>query len=229
MAESVLDSVWSRRLAAYSYLRPVLLGGRVLEIGCGAGVGARHLAALGAGTVVGADSDFSAVEEARQISRHANLSFLSGVNISALQAAGPFDAVIIPEAGPWLRPESAFQLAGLNKLLAPRGRLVCFAPSSESRTPAAGAVGYYELADALAPHFPRVRMFGLTPFFAFGLAEFEEAPQGLRVESSLVDESAEEPTHYIAVAGADDAGASSSLGYALVQLPEPPMPPPVPG
>jgi len=87
------------------------------------------------------------------------------------------------------------------------------------------------VVDALSPHFPKVRMFGQTPFHAYGIAEFDEAPAELRVESELVEDQVE-PSHYIAVAGPDEP---LSLGYALVQIPAPsveirevPLPAPVP-
>jgi hypothetical protein len=59
-------------------------------------------------------------------------------------------------------------------------------------------------------------MFGVTPFAAYGVAEFSEATSGLRIDGGLVEESAEQPTHYLAVAGPDDG---VELGYALVQIP----------
>jgi DNA repair exonuclease SbcCD ATPase subunit len=48
------------------------------------------------------------------------------------------------------------------------------------------------------------------------VAEFREPTSGLRIDGALVDESAEQPTHYLALAGPDD---NAELGYALVQIP----------
>lgn len=108
-------------------------------------------------------------------------------------------------------------MADLRSLLAPEGHLAC-AVASADRKGARGGFGYYDLLDALEPEFPVVRMFGETPFFALGIAEFDGDEEGLRVDANLIDPEAEEPTHYIALAGAT---AGPSLGYALVQLPAP--------
>jgi chromosome segregation ATPase len=85
-----------------------------------------------------------------------------------------------------------------------------------------GGAGYYEVAEACGRLFPRVRMFGLTPFAAFGIAEFSETSAGLRIDGGLVEDVGEQPTHYLAVAGPDD-GADVDLGYALMQIPSEPV------
>ncbi len=207
----------SRRLATYSYLRPLLSGARVLELGCGDGTCAHHLVALGARAVVGADADTHAIDRARRGPAGNGLTFVSGLGATTLAAAGPFDVVLIPHAAGFLRADATLSLPAVAKLLAPGGRLVCVAPSADAPG-GAGGVGYFELGDALVPHFRKVRMFGLTQFFAFGLAQFEEAASGLRLESGLVDEASEAPSHYVAIGGPD---GPLDLGYALVQVPIP--------
>jgi len=180
-------SAINRRRAAYSYLRPIVEGRRVLEVGSVAVEGAAHLMALGAARVATAGHAASA-------------------------QGGPFDVVLVPDAAEMFRPAGVASLAAARALVAPGGRLVCVAGNGD----AGPGVAYYDVVDALTPHFVRVRMFGQTPFLAFGLAEFDEAVGALRVDSRLVEEAQEQPTHYLVVAGPDEPLA---LGYALVQVP----------
>jgi chromosome segregation ATPase len=111
-----------------------------------------------------------------------------------------------------MRGGGPIKLSALLGLVAPGGRLACVVANGDS----GDGISYYDLVDALSPHFSRVRMFGQTPFQAFGIAEFDEAAVDLRVEAELAEREGEEPTHYIALAGPDEPHA---LGYALVQIP----------
>jgi chromosome segregation protein len=190
------------------------MGRRVLELGCGTGESAAHLARLGARTVVGAD-DSGAVAEARMRYREGALSFLT-MTAASLEQAGPFDVVLIPEAADILLDRGSLALTTALKLVAPGGRLVCVAPNGDRTDASAPGVSYFDIVDRLSPHFPKVRMFGQTPFAAWGLAEFDEAPAELRVEPDLAQAENEEPSHYLALCGHDEA---LSLGYALVQIP----------
>lgn len=213
MADSPGSSA-TRRTAVYSYLRPLIEGRRVLEIGCGAGDGAAHLASLGARGVVAAGSAAS-LGEARRKHEKYGVTFIDVAAVSALKEAGPYDAILFPDAAGLVAGTDRLSLGVARELLRPGGFVGCVVANGDLPG-VQGGLGYYDLLDALTPHFPRVRMFGQTPFAAFGIAEFDSASGGLRVESGLVDESAEQPTHYVAVAGPEDELA---LGYALVQVP----------
>ncbi len=204
-----------RHSAIYSYLRPILMGRRVLEIGCGTGESAAHLGRLGARSVVGAD-DSGTVAEARSLQKQGGLSFLT-LTAAALEQAGPFDVVLVPEAADVLLGRAPVSLPGVLKLVAPGGRLVCVVPNGDRKE--AGGLSYYDLIDRLTPHFPKVRMFGQTRFAAWGIAEFDEAAAELRVDSELTEAEGEEPSHYLALCGQDEP---LSLGYALVQIPSGP-------
>jgi SAM-dependent methyltransferase len=201
------------RLAVYSYLRPLIEGRRVLELGSGSGDGAAHLLALGARTVFGTDEDGAALDAARRKLARAGLTF---VPRTAVREGGPFDVVVVPDATALLRGTDRLTLTSLREILGPAGRLICLVGNGDLGEGSNGGLAYYDVLDALSPHFPRVRMFGQTPFAAFGIAEFDDASGGLRVDSGLVAESGEQPDHYLAVAGPDE---DIPLGYALVQIP----------
>lgn len=201
------------RLAVYSYLRPLIERRRVLELGAGSGEGAAHLLALGARGVIATDDDAAALEAARRKLGRAGLSFVAR---AALREGGPYEVVVVPQATGLLRGTDRLGLTALRELLGPTGRLVCVVGNGDLEGAGNGALAYYDVLDALTPHFPRVRMFGQTPFAAFGIAEFDDAAGGLRVDSGLMADSGEQPDHYLAVAGPDEDVA---LGYALVQVP----------
>jgi ubiquinone/menaquinone biosynthesis C-methylase UbiE len=66
-----------RRLPQYIYLADLFRGRRVVELGCGDGVGAHYLARAGAQTVIGLDQSAQHVDAARMRHRLQNLSFRS--------------------------------------------------------------------------------------------------------------------------------------------------------
>ncbi|HET6279950.1 MAG TPA: methyltransferase domain-containing protein [Polyangia bacterium] len=218
-SSSSLNAVWNRRLPLYAYLEPLFAGRRVLEIGCGPGGGAEYLVTHGADRVVAIDTDPAMVERARARYRRPLLEFRTVSHLGDVGVAGEtFDVIIVPAADALLRRGEL--LAAWKRALVDGGRLLLSVTSADHR-PAGGfpqgeGIGYYELSDALAGHFPRVQLFGQTPFLGFGIIEFDSTVQGLRVDSRLIEGGAEPTTHYLAVAGTEQA---LELGYALVQIP----------
>ncbi|MES1158063.1 MAG: hypothetical protein ABUL67_03080, partial [Haliangium ochraceum] len=178
------------------------------------------MAAQGAGRVVCLDTDATAVDAARARFQRANLEYraVSDLRQAALLSER-FDVLFVPDgrglvADPDLIP-------GLRRLLTESGNLVIAVPSADRKpTAASGGVGYYQLSDVLARHFPSVRMFGQTPFMGFGLVEFDGGAEAMRIDATLVEGGAEPPSHYIAAAG---NVAPAALGYALVQVPFAPV------
>jgi len=220
MTETSAKEVLGRRLPLYAYLEPLLAGRRVLELGTGTGAAAAHLAAHGAIEVLSVDTNPANVERARVRHDAPNLTFLLATSLLEVGASRPFDVVLVPEAEALLRRPEA--IPALARFLADGGRLVLVATSADrgAATPAPDGVGYYELTDALLPHFPAVQMFGVTPFAGFGVVEFDVEGDGLRVDSRLVEGGAELPAAYVAVAS---AARAPELGYALVQVPFAPL------
>jgi hypothetical protein len=230
--------VFNRRLPLYAYLEPLLLGRRVLEVGSGDGSGADYLASRGASLVVAVESDPALVERARARFRRPNLELRSLPSLVDLEALGErFDVVLVTEAERLVRHSGA--VVGWRRALVDtaRGHLVVAVASADRALAApaaaaamaardlgdsAGGVGYYELADLLSPHFPRVQMFGMTPFAGVGMVEFDGGGDELRVESRLIQATAEPPAPFVYAAIAGTARAEG-LGYALVQVPFAPI------
>ena len=210
MADQTPSKSSLRCSAVYSYLRPMIEGRRVLEVGCDSGEAAALLVRMGAKSVIGAGSSRD-VSEARARHHEGALGFVTMVE-GAIDASGVFDLVLVPDATEILRNRGPVKLSALLSLVAPSGRLACVVANGDSSE----GLPYYDVVDALTPHFSKVRMFGQTPFSAYGIAEFDEASVDLRVESELAEREPEEPSHYIALAGPDEPHA---LGYALVQIP----------
>src|SRR5438552_3611475 len=123
MTEISAKEVFGRRLPVYAYLEPLLVGRTVLEVGVGIGTGVAHLAARGAASVVGIDTDPALVERARARAEEAgvasNVSFRVVSSLLDLVPDGPFDVVLVPEAESLLRRPEA--IPALGRLLADGG------------------------------------------------------------------------------------------------------------
>src|SRR5262245_8009889 len=155
---------FDRRLPLYAYLEPLLTGRRVLEIGCGTGAGADYLAARSAARVLSVDTDPSVVERARLRYRRSNLELRTMPSLADIklgELSERFDVVLVPEGEGLLRRGLGEVMAGevqpavlaWRRCLADSGRLIVVASSADrpGRAAAAG-LGYYEIADGLAPH-----------------------------------------------------------------------------
>ncbi len=103
--------------AAFMSLLPPAAGLRVLDLGCGAGQLAHHLAAAGAARVVAADLSARMLAEARRHSAHPRVDFLRAAIERLAFAPASFDLVVsslaVHYVGDWGRlcPELAAWIA----------------------------------------------------------------------------------------------------------------------
>ena len=189
MTEISAKEVFGRRLPVYAYLEPLLVGRTVLEVGAAGGASAAHLVTRGAAQVVGIDTDAALINGARARYEESGVSpgvsFRHVASLLDVVPEGPFDVVLVPDAESLLRRPEA--IPALGRQLASGGRLILVVTSADRRGMCSPGVGYYELSDALVPHFSAVQMFGVTPFAGFGVVEFDAEGDGLRVDSRLAD------------------------------------------
>ena len=208
------------RLPLYAYTAPLWQGRRVLEIGCGDGGSADYLGSHGAERVLSVDLDAGRADRARIRHARPRVEFRALGDLRHIATTGePFDVAIVPE-GHLLLATPAL-IGELRRLLGDGGHLIVAVPAADRKGKLLGdGVGYYDLADSLAERFPVVRMLGQTPFLGFGLVEFDGSADALRVDVSLLQGGAEQPSHYVGIAGAT---VPQSLGYSLVQVPFAPV------
>lgn len=206
------------RLARYLYAAEFVVGKRILDIGCSDGEGAALLLDRGALSVLGFDLDRQAV--ARGQARLGSRGSLRAVTKDQLLTEGSlvrlcagvkFEAVFVSGDRDWLTAPGF--LAALRWLLSPNGQLFFMAQSKEAAPNAPGAIGYFELLDALEnARLGPVTMLGQSPFFATALAPFGATEPALLLDDTLVSD--EPPTDYVAV-----CGHATTQTYEVVRLP----------
>ena len=116
-------------LARYSFLEPLLVGRRVLEVGAAAATGgltALALAERGASAVVSVDEAEDAVLRAAEASRHPFVQFRPAAALSELPP-GTFDLVVAHDGA--ALAASPDRVAELARLLSPRGHLATALPA----------------------------------------------------------------------------------------------------
>ncbi len=205
------------RLACYQLIADAIADRRVLELGCGDGIGSWRLAQMGAAHVLGLDSA-AAVERARQRYRLANLEYRSDDPAAIEQDDGSFDCIIVMDGAAALRRSSV--MAELHRVLRADGLMVWTVRSGD-RASARGGVSFYELSDRLGALFAPIRVVAVAPLVGTVLAELEGSAFASTVEldTSLMMESDvdEDVVAYVALCGGD--AAELALRYTLVQTP----------
>ncbi len=213
----------SELLPRYIFAESLFARRRVLEIGAVAstlGQSARFLATRGARTVVAADADLSAVQEAQ--SRFATPTLRFRANVYDDLDTGSFDLVIVADLAPYVRaPELLKDLA---RLVAKNGYLM-----GGLRNPAGLSLAnvmdpegteapptYGLLLDALTVHFRSIEVATQSPVLGYQLA-FEKG-EGLQVDGSLAGSS--EAAYYVVLAGHEPV---RFFDPTWVQLPPEPL------
>lgn len=202
------------RLAAYQYLEELIVDQRVLEIGCGDGLGLGRLLALEARDVVGLNDD---IEQARRaLGRDRD-----GLRLRVWQpprlpfANDSFDLVLLSDA----RLAAAYPslVEEMIRVLTSDGRAVFRSPSTDHPQIEAG-LSYGELLDLAEPHFDQVRVIGQCPFVGYSLVELTEEEQDpeVQLDGGLLDGDVEEVVAYVVVCGGP---AQEVFPYGVVQFP----------
>lgn len=109
---------------------------RVLDVGCGSGVVADHIASTGA-TVIGLDPNAAAIEFARHRFVRPNLEFVTGFADDLSYPDGAFTKIAFMEVLEHVRgSETKSVMRTLRRLLSPGGRLLVTTPNYAGLWPA---------------------------------------------------------------------------------------------
>lgn len=199
------------RLVHYQYIEELVVGRRVLEIGCQGGRGARLLARR-ARVVVALDLALDGLAAARGDAGRKNLCFVVGEPQCLHYRAGSFDVVAVPELQRW--GERAQLIAEVKRVLRRKG-IALFAACSADHGGSSGVL-YEDLIACVSASFAHVRMFGDIPFVGRIMAAFDpEQEVDPALDCSLVQED-EAPTHYVAMCS---NAPLPSLAYTVLQVP----------
>ena len=124
--------------------------------------------------------------------------------------AAAFDAIVVPDLTAF--DDASALLSGAATMLSSRGVLILASPHESAGD---GALGYYDLYDAVTAELDEVHMFGVAPFIGYTVADFAaEGEPAVTVDTALADP--EEPQHYFVVASRNHAAVDP---YTLLQVP----------
>lgn len=213
-------------LARYSFLEPLVVGRRVLELGAAAatgGITALALAERGASAVISVDDDEGAVARAAAASAHPFVQFRSASGLAELPA-GTFDLVVVQDGA--ALAASPDRVAELARLLSPRGHFATALPAPAapslaaiSGLPVVGEAPTYEsFVGALQAVFPVVEIATQAAAVGWVVAAVGDPSPELTVDGGFGG--APEAALYLAVCG---QGPSGLRGMCLVTLPIAPV------
>lgn len=207
------DLYWEH-LARYELATRLVRGRRVLDLGCGCGYGADHLAWYGAAEVLGLDNSPAAVAYARAHYRQVNLSFeIAEARCTGLPDAS-FEAVVCFELIEHLAEQDEL-LAEIRRVLKPDGYLIISTPDAERPAPAPNPWHVRELSRSafvalLRRYFPEPILLGQRRFTGVLFAPFVAA-RTAACELADPAEAAAPPHYWVAISGAPVSAADPRL------------------
>ncbi len=194
--------------ALATFLAPLLVGRRVAVVGSTSGDVAHRVRALGAQTVVcfGGVAEDMAV---RALTPGALASF-----------HGKLDVVLVPDAG--AVPSLVAVLDEARRALGSAGVVAVGADATEGGVAmeprgSGPSVGYHDLVELCSARFAEVRVLGRGPFLGYALAALDEEPDGIALDTRLMEGAASRPEAFVALAS-DTPVTVDPL--AVVQVPD---------
>jgi len=215
------SSVLEPSIALAAYAEPLASNRRVLVFGSAVGALSLQLLERGARTVHVCDADPVRVAEATARNRSTQITFSALADSDLSVRDGAFEVAVIENLGAF---NALSILKKAHRALAPRGVAVVACPNPEASFPllrashpAATALDYYALYDAVAAEFEHVRMLGQTPFVGYAIADFSASGEPEpALDTSFVPGGAEEPDLFIALAAGHEVRLDE---FAVIQLP----------
>lgn len=215
------SSLLEPSIALAAYAEPLAANRRVLVFGSALGALSLQLLERGARSVHVCDPDAVRVSEAHQRNRSSQISFSALADSDLSVREGAFELALIENLGDF---DALSILKKSRRALAPRGVALAACPNPEaahplipSKNPAATALDYYALYDAVAAEFEHVRMLGQTPFVGYAIADFSASGEPEpALDTSFVPGGAEEPDLFLAMAANHEVRLDE---FAVIQLP----------
>ena len=208
-------------IALAAYAEPLASNRRVLVFGNALASLSLQLLERGARSVHVCDPDAVRVSEAAARNRSTQISFSSLADSDLSLRDGAFELALIDNLGAF---DALSVLRTAKRAIGSRGAAVVACPNPEasfpllkSNNPAATALDYYALYDAVAAEFEHVRMLGQTPFVGYAIADFSASGEPEpALDTSFVPGGAEEPDAFIALASNQEVRLDE---FAVIQLP----------
>ncbi len=122
--------IYLRHLAAYHFIKNVIAGQQVLDLGCGTGYGTAFIATGNSSQVIGIDISQQALISIK--SQEPGATFVTGDSVRLPLPAGVFDLVISFQVIEHIENEIGY-LAEVRRILSPGGRFIVSTPNKKLR------------------------------------------------------------------------------------------------